>query len=327
MSSTAEPVIADQMRDDEERSTGADRSGGGPKRPPAPSDRARSERNLAWKLCAPAVIVMLAVTAYPIAYAIWLSLQRYDLRFPDDRQFVGLRNYVDVLTAELWWQDVFTTVIITVITVALELAVGMALALVMHRAIFGRRTVRASILIPYGIITVVAAFAWQFAFTPDLGFINEWLGSDRAWLTERGTAFLVITLTEVWKTTPFMALLLLAGLAVVPDVLQQAAKVDGANAWQRFFKVTLPNMKAAVLVALLFRTLDAFRIFDTVFIQTQGANSTETVSILGYNQLFVRLNLGVGSAVSVLIFLAVILIAFMFVRGFKTDLGQARGER
>ncbi|MDP9421053.1 MAG: sugar ABC transporter permease [Actinomycetota bacterium] len=278
-------------------------------------------------LCAPAVLAMLAVTAYPIAYAVWLSLQRYDLRFPGERAFVGLRNYVDVLTAPLWWQDLLTTVVITVASVALELVLGMALAVVMHRAIFGRRTVRASILVPYGIVTVVAAFAWQFAFTPDLGFVNTWLGSDRAWLTERGSSFLVITLTEVWKTTPFMALLLLAGLAVVPDVLQQAAKVDGANAWQRFTKVTLPNMKAAVLVALLFRTLDAFRIFDTVFIQTRGANQTETVSILGYNQLINRLNLGIGSAVSVLIFALVILIAFLFVKGFNTDLGQARGER
>ncbi|MDP9005417.1 MAG: sugar ABC transporter permease [Actinomycetota bacterium] len=277
-------------------------------------------------LCAPAVLAMLAVTAYPIAYAVWLSLQRYDLRFPGERAFVGLRNYADVLTAPLWWQDLLSTAVITVVSVALELVLGMALALVMHRAIFGRRTVRASILIPYGIVTVVAAFAWQFAFTPDLGFINTWLGSDRAWLTERGTSFLVITLTEVWKTTPFMALLLLAGLAVVPDVLQQAAKVDGANAWQRFTKVTLPNMKAAVLVALLFRTLDAFRIFDTVFIQTRGANQTETVSILGYNQLINRLNLGIGSAVSVLIFVLVIIIAFLFVKGFNTNLGQARGE-
>ncbi len=327
MSQAAEPIVAEVADDDQERSTGA--AGGRRKGGPGAglTDRARAERSLAWKLCAPAVVVMLAVTAYPIVYAVWLSLQRYDLRFPDERGFVGLQNYIDVLTAELWWQDVFATVIITVVTVVLELVVGMALALVMHRALFGRQTVRASILIPYGIVTVVAAFAWQFAFTPDLGFINEWLNTDRAWLTERGTSFLVITLTEVWKTTPFMALLLLAGLAVVPDVLQQAAKVDGANAWQRFFKVTLPNMKSAVLVALLFRTLDAFRVFDTVFIQTQGANGTETVSILGYNQLINRLNLGVGSAVSVLIFLAVILIAFLFVRGFNTNLAQARGER
>ena len=322
MSQAAEPVLADQVADPADQTTASPRRGR-----PVLSDRARDERRLGWLLCAPAVLVMVAVTAYPIGYAVWLSLQRYDLRFPGERAFVGLRNYVDVLSASLWWQDLVTTVVITLVSVALELVAGMALALVMHRAVFGRRTVRASILVPYGIITVVAAFAWQFAFTPDLGFVNTWLGSDRAWLTERGTSFLVITLTEVWKTTPFMALLLLAGLAVVPDVLQQAAKVDGANAWQRFTKVTLPNMKAAVLVALLFRTLDAFRIFDTVFIQTRGANQTETVSILGYNQLINRLNLGIGSAVSVLMFVLVILIAFVFVKGFNTDLGQARGER
>ncbi len=321
MSQTAEPIIAEQAGRGQQPGSRPE-----PRGRPTISDRARAERKLGWMLCAPAVLAMLAVTAYPIAYAVWLSLQRYDLRFPGERAFVGLRNYADVLTAPLWWQDLLSTAVITVVSVALELVLGMALALVMHRAIFGRRTVRASILIPYGIVTVVAAFAWQFAFTPDLGFINTWLGSDRAWLTERGTSFLVITLTEVWKTTPFMALLLLAGLAVVPDVLQQAAKVDGANAWQRFTKVTLPNMKAAVLVALLFRTLDAFRIFDTVFIQTRGANQTETVSILGYNQLINRLNLGIGSAVSVLIFVLVIIIAFLFVKGFNTDLGQARGE-
>jgi multiple sugar transport system permease protein len=174
---------------------------------------------------------------------------------------------------------------------------------------------------------VVAAFAWQYAFTPDLGFINTWFNSHRAWLTQRGSSFLVITLTEVWKTTPFMSLLLLAGLAIVPEELQEAAKVDGANAWQRFLKVTLPTMKGAVLVALLFRALDAFRIFDTVFIQTRGANSTETVSILGYNQLINRVNLGVGSAVSVLLFVAVILIAVVFVKGFNADIGQVRGDR
>ncbi|MEW6153680.1 MAG: sugar ABC transporter permease [Actinomycetota bacterium] len=278
-------------------------------------------------LCAPAVAVMLAVTAYPLAYSVWLSMQRYDLRVPDARGFVGLRNYVTVLSSELWWQDLLTTVIITVVTVSLELVVGMGLALFMHRAIFGRRTVRTSILIPYGIITVVAAFAWQYAFTPDLGFVNTWLNTDRAWLTERGTSFLVITLTEVWKTTPFMSLLLLAGLAIVPEELQEAAKVDGASAWQRFYKVTLPTMKGAVLVALLFRTLDAFRIFDTVFIQTRGANDTETVSMLGFNQLINRVNLGVGSAVSVLLFLAVIAIAFLFVKGFRADLGQVRGDK
>jgi multiple sugar transport system permease protein len=278
-------------------------------------------------LCAPAALVMIAVTAYPIGYAIYLSLQRADLRFPDADKFVGLQNYWSVLSSSLWWDDFRTTVLITVISVAVELVVGMALAVVMHRALVGRGLVRASILVPYGMITVVAALAWKFAFTPGTGFIDSWFNTDRAWLTERGTSLFVIILTEVWKTVPFMALLLLAGLALVPEHLTEAAKVDGASAFQAFRKVTLPLMKGAILVALLFRTLDAFRIFDTIFIQTQGANNTESVSILGYNQLLNRLNLGVGSAVSVLIFLCVLVIATVFVKVFGANLAQQRGER
>jgi multiple sugar transport system permease protein len=293
----------------------------------ARSTRGRSERRLGWMLCAPAVIVMLLVTAYPIGYAIVLSLQRSDLRFPDQAKFVGLRNYVDVLTSSLWWQDLSTTLVLTIFSVIIELALGMGLALLMHRAIFGRRTVRASILIPYGIVTVVAALAWKFAFDPTTGFVNALLNTDRAWFSQRIPSMFVIILTEVWKTTPFMALLLLAGLTLVPEDLQRAARVDGATAWQRFTQITLPLMKPAILVALLFRTLDAFRIFDSVFVMTAGANDTETVSILGYNQLFNRLNLGIGSAVSVLIFVCVIIIAVLFVKGFGTSLSQQRGER
>jgi multiple sugar transport system permease protein len=289
--------------------------------------RARAERNLAWRLCAPAVFVMLLVTAYPIGYAIWLSLFRYDLRFPDEREFVGLRNYTDVFGSSLWWDDLVTTVLITAFSVAIELLLGMALALVMHRALFGRRTVRASILIPYGIVTVVGALAWRFAFDPATGFVNELLNSDRAWFATRLPSLMVVVLTEVWKTTPFMALLLLAGLTLVPEELHRAARVDGASTIQRFFKITLPLIKPAILVAVLFRTLDAFRIFDTVFVMTRGANETETVSILGYNQLVNRLNLGIGSAVSVLIFVCVLIIAFLFVKGFGTNLSQQRGER
>jgi multiple sugar transport system permease protein len=292
------------------------------------TERAKEQRNLAWKLCAPAVIAMLIVTGYPIGYAIYLSLQKFDLRFPDDKEFVGLSNYIDVLTSSTWWTDVFNTLFITVFSVGIELVLGMAIALVMHRAIFGRGPVRAAILIPYGIVTVVAAFAWLFAFQPTTGFVqNLPLVSDTADpLSDRWGSFVVIILTEVWKTTPFMALLLLAGLALVPDELLEAAKVDGANAIQRFFRITVPLMKPAILVALLFRTLDAFRVFDSVFIQTRGANDTEVVSILGYNVLINRVNLGLGSAISVLIFIAVILIAFFFVRVLGTSTAQQRGE-
>jgi multiple sugar transport system permease protein len=290
------------------------------------SSRTRSERKLAWMLCAPAVIAMLAVTAYPIGYAIILSLQKLDLRFPEQTEFVGLSNYGTVLSSELWWTDVFNTLFVMVISVAIELVLGMAIALVMHRAIFGRGLIRTSVLIPYGIITVVAAFAWQFAFAPDSGFVNNLplIADEMDWFGGRFSSFAVIIMAEVWKTTPFMALLLLAGLVTIDGQLYEAAKVDGASAWQRFTRITLPLMKPAILVALLFRTLDAFRVFDTIFIMTRGAQETESVSILGFNQLINRLNLGLGSAVSVLIFVCVFLIAFVFVKGFGARVEEGR---
>jgi multiple sugar transport system permease protein len=294
--------------------------------PDKTSSRTRSERKLAWMLCAPAVLAMLLVTAYPIAYAVVLSLQNVDLRFPDENSFAGLSNYSTVLTSHLWWTDIFNTVFIMVVSVSIELVLGMAIALVMFKAIFGRGVVRTSVLIPYGIITVVAAFAWQFAFAPETGFVNNLplIADNMDWFGGRFSSFAVIILAEVWKTTPFMALLLLAGLVTIDDQLYEAARVDGASAWQRFTRITLPLMKPAILVALLFRTLDAFRVFDTIFIMTRGALDTESVSILGYNQLISRLNLGLGSAVSVLIFLCVFLIAFVFVRGFGTKLDEGR---
>ena len=220
------------------------------------------------------------------------------------------------------------TLVITVFSVGIELVLGMAIALVMHRAIFGRGAVRVSVLIPYGIVTVVAAFTFRYAVDPASGFAQgTFLLSDTAApLTQQTGSYAMIILTEVWKTTPFMALLLLAGLSLVPDELLEAAKVDGANAVQRFVRITLPLMKPAILVALLFRTLDAFRLFDTVFIQTSGANNTETVSILGYNVLINRVNIGLGSAVSVLVFICVILIAFFFVKVLGTSTAQQRGE-
>jgi multiple sugar transport system permease protein len=293
-------------------------------RRPAISEQTRSERRLGWMLCAPAVIAMLLVTAYPIVYAVVLSMQKLDLRFPDEGGFIFLTNYKTVLTSSVWWQDVANTVLIMVVSVAIELTLGMLIALVMHRAIFGRGLVRTSVLIPYGIVTVAAAFAWQFAFAPDTGFVNPALGVDKAWFGGHVSSLAVIIFAEVWKTTPFMALLLLAGLTTIDDGLYDAAKVDGANAVQRFFRITLPLMKPAILVALLFRTLDAFRIFDNIFIMTRGAQNTESVSILGYNQIISRTNLGLGSAVSVLIFIAVLLIAFAFVRLLGVRMAEGR---
>jgi multiple sugar transport system permease protein len=291
------------------------------------SEGARQERRLGWWLCAPAVAVMVAVTAYPVGYAVYLSLHRYDLRFPQLAQWVGFSNYGAVLSSGFWWQAFWVTVFITVVSVTVELGFGMALALVMHRAIFGRGVVRTAILVPYGIVTVVAAFSWQYAWTPGLGYLAALLPPGSAPLTDRWDAIGLIILAEVWKTTPFMALLLLAGLALVPEETLRAAMVDGASRRQRFRLVTLPLMKPAILVALLFRTLDAFRVFDNIFVLTQGSNGTGSVSIFGYDNLFTALNLGIGSAISVLIFICVAVIAFSFIKLFGAAAPGAEVER
>src|SRR5258708_13291508 len=247
-----------------------------------PSEGARAERRLGWLLCAPAVIVMVGVTAYPIAYAVYLSLERYNLEIRRAVKFGGVSNYGAVLSSWSWWHALIVTLIITVVSVAIELVLGMLLALLMHRTIFGRNTVRTSALIPYGIVTVAAAYSWFFAWTPSTGYLSALTGNS-APLSHTGQAIAVIILAEVWKTTPFMALLLLAGLSLVPEDLQRAAKVDGATGWQRFTRITLPLMKPAILVALLFRTLDAFRIFDNIYILTNGGKNTGSGSLPRYD--------------------------------------------
>lgn len=288
-----------------------------PRKKAALSEGKKAERRLGWLLCAPAAITMIAVTGWPILYSILLSMQRFDLKFPDRTEWIWFDNYVTVLSSPYWWNAVWVTVLLTVVTVAVELVLGMSLALIMHRALVGRGIVRTTSLIPYGIVTVVAAFSWRFAWTPGTGYLSEALGGEPV-LTEKIPALMVVGLAEIWKTTPFMALLLMAGLALVPDDLLKAAAMDGASAWQRFIKITVPIMKPAILVALLFRTLDAFRIFDNLFVLTAGSQGTSSVSMLTYNNLIKGLNLGIGSTMSVLIFLMVALIAFIFIKLFGT---------
>jgi multiple sugar transport system permease protein len=297
------------------------------KRRPQLSEGAKAERRLGWMLCAPAVIVMIAVTGYPVIYAIFLSLERYNLEYPQLVKFIGFSNYASVLSSSYWWEALEVTLVITVFSVAITLVLGMLLAMIMHRTLFGRGTVRTAALIPYGIVTVAAAYGWQYAWTPGQGYLSAAFNYS-APLTHQVEAIIVIIVAEIWKTTPFMGLLLLAGLSLVPEDLQKAAKVDGATAWQRFTKITLPLMKPAILVALLFRTLDSFRIFDNIFILTNGANGTGSVSVLGYDNLFNALNLGIGSTISILIFICVAIIAFAFIRGFGTAApGTSTGRR
>jgi multiple sugar transport system permease protein len=285
---------------------------------PALSEGKKAERRLGLWLCAPAFIVMVAVTGYPIVYSVWLSLQRYDLRFPAQHEFIGLANYAAVLSNSYWWTAFGTTMFLTVVSVIIEFVLGMLLALIMHRTLVGRGLVRTVALIPYGIVTVVAAYSWFFAWTPKTGYLANLVASGGAPLTEQWPSLFIIISAEVWKTTPFMALLLMAGLALVPEDLLKAASMDGATAWQRFTKVMLPVMKPAILVALLFRTLDAFRIFDNIFVLTNGAQDTGSVSMQTYDNLVKGLNLGIGSTMAVLIFITVAIIAFIFIKVFGT---------
>lgn len=299
---------------------------------PHQSDRTKAENRLAWKLVAPAVVVMLVVTAYPMFEALYLSLFRYRLTSPGDRGFVGLSNYAVILTDHLWWNDVLNTLIIMVVTVSIEFVIGFAFAMIMHRIVFARGAIRTSILIPYGIITVVSAFSWQFAFSLNNGFINGWfswlpfINPDTNWFGSHWPAMYAICVSEIWKTTPFMSLLLLAGLSQISEEMLEAAKVDGATWWQRLYKVILPNMKAAIMVAVLFRALDAFRIFDNIYVMTKGAVNTGSVSFLTQAEVIQQFQLGLGSALSVLLFLSVLLIAFLLVKLFRVDLASARGE-
>lgn len=288
----------------------------------------RSERRLGWVLCAPAALIMLLVTGWPVVYSALLSLQRYDLRFPGRKAWIGFGNYGTVLTSRFWWNAFAVTLLITVVSVAFELVLGMVIALVMYRTIVGRGLVRAVVLIPYGIVTVAAAYGWKYAWTPGTGWLGRLIPAGEAPLTEHWPAIGIIVLAEIWKTTPFMALLLMAGLALVPEDTLKAASIDGATAWQRFVHVTLPLMKPAILAALLFRTLDAFRIFDDIFVLTGGAQNTGSVSLIAYHNLIGGLNLGIGSAMSVLIFLTVALVAFVFVKVLGTSApGEDGGGR
>nr|WP_235499485.1 sugar ABC transporter permease [Janibacter sp. Soil728] len=278
----------------------------------------------------PAFVVMLLVTAYPILQAVWNSFFNYRLTDPANKEFVGLNNYIVSFSDSVFWSAMWATVIITIITVVVELVLGFIIALVMHRIVLPRRTLRTVVLIPYSIITVVSGFTWLFMYQTDTGFVNRWtnwipgVSDNYDWFGSFWPSIFVICLSEIWKTTPFMSLLLLAGLAQVDSSMEEAAKVDGASWVQVLYKVILPNMKPAIMVALLFRTLDAFRIFDNIFIMTGGANGTNSLSGLIYRQTIDRTEIGLGSALSVILFLCVLVIAAVFVRGFKVDLTQGR---
>jgi multiple sugar transport system permease protein len=292
-----------------------------------------SERRLAAAMVSPSLIVIALVAAYPIGYAVWLSLNEYSVKVPGLSRFAGFKNYSNALGSSEWWEAFRNTFLFTGISVSIELVLGIAFALAMHQAFKGRAVLRATVLVPWAVLTFGSGLLWRSIFEPGLGFANSMLsalglpGGDTVWLGEKGYAMAVMIMADIWKTAPFMALLLLAGLQVIPDDVYDAAKVDGANAWQRFRRITLPLLKPALLVALLFRTLDALRVFDLPFALTGGANGTNTMSLYAYQELTSNRLVGLGSALSVMTFLNVMTVSLLYIRfvgGNIRSLAEAR---
>jgi multiple sugar transport system permease protein len=277
------------------------------------------ERRLAAILLSPAMIVIALVAAYPIGYAIWLSLNEYSVRTPGLSRWAGFGNYTEALGSSEFWDAVVTTFIFTGFSVSLELVIGLGMALAMHAAFKGRGLLRTVVLVPWAVLTVVSAITWRTLFEPELGLAPQifsaiGIAEDVVWLGESGYAMAVMILADVWKTAPFMALLLLAGLQVIPDDVYDAAKVDGATTWQRFRRITVPLLMPAILVALIFRTLDALRIFDLPYVLTRGSNDTTTLSLIAHQELTSNRLIGYGSALSVLTFIIVMAVSFLYIR-------------
>jgi multiple sugar transport system permease protein len=279
--------------------------------------RGISERRLAAYMVSPSLLLIALVAAYPIGYAIWLSLHEYSVRVAGLSRWagsLGLGNYSNILQDTEFWQAVRTTFIFTGASVTFEVIIGMAMALAMHSAFRGQGLLRTVVLVPWAVLTVVTAMMWRTIFDPTLGVVNSLLGTDIVWLGESPEALIVMIVADVWKTAPFMALLLLAGLQVIPGEIYEAAKVDGATMWQRFSKITLPLLMPALLVALIFRTLDALRIFDLPFVLTKGAHGTNTLSLEAYQTFTANNIIGKGAALAVLTFLIVMAVSFLYIR-------------
>jgi multiple sugar transport system permease protein len=274
----------------------------------------------------PSLVLIALVAMYPILYAIWLSLHQYSLleagltRWAQPNAPFG--NYTQALwgdSSKDFWIAARTTFVFTFFSVILELVIGVAMALAMHAAFKGQGILRTVVLVPWAVLTVVTAFTWQTIFEPTLGFTNSLLGAvglpdDTVWLGDEPYALIVMIIADVWKTAPFMALLTLAGLQTISGEIYEAAKVDGATAWQRFVRITLPLLKPAILVALIFRTLDALRIFDLPFVLTKGAHGTNTLSLISYETFQQNRLYGEGSALAILTFVIVMAVSFLYIR-------------
>jgi len=263
----------------------------------------------------PALLALALLAAYPLVYMLWLSLQERQLVLGVAR-FVGLANFAALLRDHRFWNALGNTLYFTFVSTALELLLGLGMALLINAKFRYQGLMVAVVLIPWAVPTVVSARMWELFFNADFGVLNQLWGVRINWLGDPDWAMWAAIFADVWKTAPFVALLLLAGLRVIPQELYQAAKIDGAGDWQIFRYITLPLLSPVVFVALLFRTLDAFRVFDIIYVLTGGgpANATETLSIYAYRTLFQTLRFGYGSAISLVVFLGTGLVSVVYIR-------------
>jgi len=272
-------------------------------------------------LILPSILVIITVAFYPILKAVYLSLFEINLKFGVSR-FVGIGNYLQLLRDKSFFNALFNTFYFVGVSLFFELILGLAIALVINQSLKGKGLVKAVILIPWAIPTVVSAKMWKWIFNYDYGILNYLLkflhliGDNWNWLGSKAFAMNSAILAEIWKTTPFMVLLLFAGLQIIPQDLYKSAKVDGAGVWYRFWHITLPLLKPTLLVAVLFRALDAFRVFDVIFVLTGGgpADTTEVLSLYTYKQLFSLSNFGYGSTLAVVTFICVMIFSTLFIK-------------
>ncbi|MGA9874499.1 MAG: sugar ABC transporter permease [Solirubrobacteraceae bacterium] len=304
-------------------------------RPIAPSGKARrgggqarAERRLGYALVAPVVILLLAVTAYPLLYNLWNSFHRVNLSIANQpRSFIGFDNYTKMFGSSEWVTALERTAAFTVVSVVLETIAALGLALMLNRNFRGRGFLRAAILVPWAVPTVVSATLWKTMFDPRAGFVDYLLsglhlpGATTTWLAGVWTSWAAILVADAWKNVPFIAIILLAGLQVIPSEVYEAARMDGASQWQSFRRMTLPLLKPALGVALIFRTLQAFLVFDVIYIMTGGGPgvSTETLSFLNWQTFLVSTDFGYGGAISVMLVIISLIIAAIYVRVLRPE--------
>ncbi len=280
------------------------------------------ERIFGLFLIVPCFLFIFCFAFYPILYSVYLSLHRIILGIPSlGHPFIGLKNYITLTQDRIALHALLNTFGFVALSTCLEMLFGLVIALVIHRNFRGRGMARAAILVPWAIPTVVSSQVWRFIFSDKYGLLNYLIfGAEtshyRAWLADPFYAFSAIVVADVWKTSSFAGLLILAGLQTIPDELYEAAEIDGASKWQQFRRITLPLIRPALLIALLFRTMDAFRVFDLVFVITQGgpADSTNVIQFYGYKKIFAEGMLGYGSTVSVLVFTIILILSLIYIR-------------